>query len=725
MRLKVKFGLLALLFLSVWQLTIAQADIPEEYEQVTTNACWTLYLRKDIMAVIVQDNESGEFMASAVLDSSLTKDNARWKGFYQSGVILEYIDGVNPTMKQEDLINSKNNIEYEMHEDGFTAQVHFDTPDIRFEVQVKLDEDGLHVLVPQESIVEGKDQYRIGTLCLFPFLGYSYLGEDGGYMIIPDGQGAIIPLKNNLGCYSSPYEISVYGPKRGVDINTSYKWFKEPENILMPVFGMIHGNKQLGFLGIIEEGDSAATIKAYPNGVVTAYDWIGAQFTYRIVYAQPTINDVDQSGTVSTIMMLTPRRRDFDIRLHFMFCSGKDANYTGLALCYKAYLQKHGAFRSAGDTSRFDMRVDVIGAETENDIFGRRPVKMTTYDQTGEIVSTLLEKGVKNVSVCLRGWQEDGATGGLPVNGYVPHEELGGTTAVRRLLNLCEDKDICLMLEADYASLNLDTHVTMKHQALKRINGDYLDFPTYKKVYEEMNYLLPSVAKECARTTTMQVAEVGIRDISLTGISSLVTDYMDNKIYMDSDDMMAAYMELCEITGEKCNVHLANANAYLWAYAHSLYDMPIADSEYLFTLRSIPFLAIALSGDMPFYAEYINFQANTRRFKLQLIEQGALPSFVLTEEDTVHLVNTNMNNLYSAQFALYEDMVVEWYEELETVYASFLGASIIEHENVGEMTRVRWSNGTTVYLNWSDVESTLDGITVGELSYAVVTDDGE
>lgn len=700
----------------------AEETIPPDYEPVARCERWTLYLRRELMAIIVQDNGSGEFLSSAVLTPGEEKNNARWTGFFQSGVVMEYIDGVNPSMQQLDLLNAEHTLTYEMLDDGFIAHVCFTEPDIGFDVRVTLDEEGLHVLVPQDSIREGREEYRIGTLSVFSFLGHSYLGQDGGYMLIPDGQGAIIPLKDNLKRYSSPYEIAVYGGKPGVDVNTSYNWFKEPEQILMPVFGMVHEKQRMAFLGVIEEGDSAAVIRAYPNGVLTGYDWIDAKFTYRMVYAQPTINDADQSATASTIMMRTPRARRFDIRLHYYLASGEEANYTGLARLYKRYLTRQGAFDKAEGADSFRMRLDFVGAETENDIFGRRPVKMTTFAQTKDVLEELLAQDVNQLAVTLCGWQDGGRTGGLPLTGYAPHGALGGSDGLAELVDLSREEGFELMLEADYLQLNLDTHPGMKYQSLKRIDGDRLKFPTYKKVFEQMNRLTPSAALEYARLASEGMADAGFAAVALTGVTSLVTDYMDDKTYLDGGDMMAAYRTLCRESGTAMKLHLANANAYLWGEAACLYDMPIMDSSYLFNLRSVPFLAIALSGDMPYFAEYINFQANTRRYMLQLLEQGALPAFLLTWEDTILLSDTNLNSLYSAQYALYADMIVSWYRELKDAYAAFYGAEIVSHEIVGDMTRVRWSNGATVYLNWGDTAGTLDGVTIEAISYVVVTE---
>ncbi len=165
---------------------------------------------------------------------------------------------------------------------------------------------------------------------------------------------------------------------------------------------------------------------------------------------------------------------------------------------------------------------------------------------------------------------------------------------------------------------------------------------------------------------------------------------------------------------------MARPNAYLWQYADAMYDMPLSASDYIFTSGDVPFMSIVLSGQMPYYAEYVNFQANSTRFFLQLIEQGAFPAFLLTMEDPILLVNSNSNEVFSSQYELYKEMIVQWYDELEDVFEQIGGASIERHERIGDLVKVVWSNGVTVYINYDSIPGEMDQITLDGFSYKVV-----
>ena len=142
-------------------------------------------------------------------------------------------------------------------------------------------------------------------------------------------------------------------------------------------------------------------------------------------------------------------------------------------------------------------------------------------------------------------------------------------------------------------------------------------------------------------------------------------------------------------------------------------------------LTQIPFLTIALSGQIPYYVEYTNFQANTREFFLHLVEQGARPSFLLTWEDPIELQNTNSADIYSSRFELYRSLISKWYKELAAMYA-LVGddGMIVDHVRQGDLVRVTWDKGVQVYINFGDKPGEMDGVTLEKLSYKVVNGNG-
>jgi len=581
--------------------------------------------------------------------------------------------------------------------------------------------DGTALRILKEKVVSISEySYTISAVYLYPFMGYSEAGVGQGYMIIPDGQGAIVGFEDNEKRYSTPYDKQVYGLNIGVDNLQLSESRVQAEDVLAPFFGMVHTDTGMAVLGVIDEGDIAARIIAYPNGVRNlAYDWVTAKYVYRFVFNQPM---GPGAGNVAT---RNEHRRNFDINQRFLFECGDTATYAGLAVAYRNYLTESGAFSSA-EQRPFDVQLDFLGMERENFILGKQDVVMTSFAQAGEILSELDAQGVENASVVYRGWQTNGLTGGVPTDSYSPAGSLGGKGGLTELRQLAGEKGYSFSLEADVLSLNIETHPAMTFSAFKKITSETWSRPTFGKVYSTLNYLTPKASRDIGVSLVDALAQDQHTGVTFTGITQLLADYFHQDKYHDTSEMAAMYVEIIEEAKAKgMTTNLVSPNAYLWQYANVISDLPVAGSDYTYTDAEIPFLTIALSGKIPYYLEYANFQANTHEFFLHLMEQGARPSFLLTMEDPIKLQNSNSSNIYSSRYDLYKTMIVEWYGELNALYET-VGADgeIVDHVRSGDMVCVTWSNGTKVYLNFGDFDATMDGVTLAKLSYKVVNGNG-
>lgn len=718
-RFKLTAAILALVLALLAVPALSEGGIPGDYQLAAQNSRFNLYLKQDTLAIIVESRESGKLLYSTVQDAEKTKDQANWKGFYQSGIVMEYIEDVQSTSSQADFINSPSEITYDFTDNGFTAHVRFPGIGISYDAVLMMDEAGFRVRIPQKSIAEESSKYTVSGFYVYPFLGHSYLGEDEGYMIIPDGQGAIIELKDNEGRYSSPFSRPVYGTNHGVDDTAYTTNAVDAAQVIMPVFGMVHTADQMAFLGVVEEGDVSARILAYPNGATRLnYDWVCAKYTYRTVYAQPT---GPSSGTIS---MRTEHPRQFDIVQRFLLEDGTTANYAGLACAYRNHLEEKGCFANA-ENRPFDVEIDFLGLEKENYVLGRKDVVMTSFDQAGDMLEELHTDGVDNISVCYLGWQADGYAGALPTDGFTPAEALGGRDGFLALQTCAAAMGYPVALEANFLDLNPDTHPVLAYSAFKRITSQTLRYPSFGKVYGMMNWLTPTKSLELAKSVLKDMKESGVDGVSLTGITQLMSDYFYKEKYQDSSVLAGIYTEIARTAQHSLSTTLTNPNAYLWSCASALNGLPVGGSDYAYTTQEIPFLAIATSGKIPCYTEYTNFQANTKRFFLRLVEQGTRPSFLITWEDPIKLQNTNSNGIYSSRYELYRSLIAAWYQELSQLHQAVDGASIIRHDQVGTMVRVTWDNGTRVYLNFGEKPGTLDGVTLEKLSYKVVNSNGQ
>ena len=91
-------GLLALVLAAVCllsSLALAEASaIPKGYEQIAQSSRFNLYLNKKDLAIIVESKANGAVMYSTLQDPGNHKLAGDWKTFYQSAVVLEYIENL-------------------------------------------------------------------------------------------------------------------------------------------------------------------------------------------------------------------------------------------------------------------------------------------------------------------------------------------------------------------------------------------------------------------------------------------------------------------------------------------------------------------------------------------------------------------------------------------------------------------------------------------------------
>lgn len=685
------------------------------HKKIAQKGSYEMYVKEDTLSLLIRNKETGAIMESTVLDND-GKSNASWQGFMQSGIAIELQESVNTQQPKLDLISSGAKINVKTSTDGFVADVTYPTQKISLQLQVTLNEDGSFTAkIPDDSIVEESENSKIGNIYVYPFLGYTYLGEREGYMLVPDGNGALIHLEDKEGRFSMAYSQKVYGSDVGIDTSyvlslfwDHYQTVNDSENIMAPVYGMVHTDSKLGYLAIIESGAEAATIEAYPNGAYTNYNWITAKFMKHTVYTQPTSKS---GGSVSKVMDKIP----YDIQIRYNFVAQEDADYAGLAKSYRNYLLNDAGLQKADDG--FKLRLDFLGTERENWLLFKKTVTMTTVDQIRTIYEELREEGVTNILSLYKGWQKGGIYS-LPVSKYKADSQIGGTSKLTSLIEDAKQWGIDLYLYEDGLRANPDTGNTT-FNVIKKLDKRQYEEDTYKDVYETMKFLTPNRSKSLLLQLASNMRVKDVDQLALGGVGdTLFTWTYNGKTYMRGDTARI-YEQMFEQLKEKTNLILDEPFACYWKYIEEITDMPVSDSDYIFTDESVPFLSIVLKGVMPMYADYTNFEADKQQFFLKLVETGIYPSFYITWEDPSDLLYTNSNDIYTSKYSVYKEEIKEYYAQLKEVNDQIAGATIEEHETKGNVVVVTYSNGKKIYVNYGEKETQIEGVLVPALSYKV------
>lgn len=720
---------------------------------------YELYVKPETLSVIIRNKNTGTLIRSTLDDEEAYVRSSQVPAYstITSGVTLmpiKYDATVDSRSGKYDRGNVQAfsrdaTITYDKLENGFVAHLDFDNHkndknleglNIQFDLEVTLDETGLHTSIPINSVNENYDEdikcFLMGDVYIFPLLGYTDRGDTDGYMILPDANGIIVNFQDfyqdGTAKYKSPFEIKVYGSDIGFASTKSSNDTKlredmnEVENIIAPYYGMVHDysafnngshEKDIAVLGFVTEGEYNCTVRGVLNGQNNAFEnYTYPSIAYRSDFQQP----LDNSGTAATTEVTDILVGDLTI--DFLITSGEEANYSGLANACRNLLIDKGIISTNTDVD-YDVRVDFLGLDKENFLLFRRNVVATTIDNIDTILAKLQESGVEDISAFYDGWQKGGMYN-LPNTEYKVDGDLGGNSEMKDLLEKYKDSGINIALIQDMANIN-DTTSNSTFTAIKTVTKrTYAKTDRFLNVYKTFKFLTPSKTNEYVKEFAGNLADGGVDNVAFTGFSNNLPTYTLNDIIHSRRDAMDYYTSaLEEVRKNNMNVALDQPFTYLWKYTDKYLNMPVSSSMYVYASAEIPFLTSVLKGNMKMYSEYVNFEANQTEFFLKLIETGVYPSFLLTYESPTVLQYTNSSWNYSSDYRQYIEVIARFNESLKEVNEKTSGAHIVRHEmnydGVTNLTKVTYSNGVVVYVNFSENAVSADGATIDELSYKV------
>lgn len=696
-----------------------KVNAKDDYVLVAESDTYKLYYYEPQFSIKLENKNTGAVMESTLSDEKDDgKNNPSWTGYMKSGIVISAIIGTVNTY-QVDMNTVKNEITTWYTDNGIYAKIEFkDKYKFEIGVEVSLIDDQLVVRVPDESIKENKEGTYISTVSLFPFLGYTYLDEKEGYMLVPDGNGALIYLEDNEGRFTTGFSGLIYGVDDGMTNRTTvstlwgrYETVTKSNNVLAPVFGMAHLDEKLAYLGIVESGDERCSIEVAPNGVMVDYNRCFAKFLLRDVYVQP----LNQSNS-GTVPVVEQDRLHSDLTVRYCMLSGDDADYSGMANAYRSYLLDTGKIEKR-DLS-YNTRVDFLGTEREEFLMGTTAVTMTTVDQVSDILGELRSLGVDNVLSVYKGWQSGGLYN-VPVKTFSADSHIGGNGALRDLILKEAQEGNTIYLYDDALSVNADTNLSTNN-VMKMVNKRTFENKIRAQVYNLFYYLMPGYSGSYLDNLSEKLNDRNIGNIALTGITGTLFSYSSKGSYYSRTNTMDIYTDAVSEADKNCSLLMETPNAFLWKYSDAFIDMPLSSSDYLYLDEDIPFFSMVLKGIIPTYSEYVNFEANKTENFLKMAESGVYPSFYVTAEDSSKLIYTNSNNLFALEYTSYRDTIVE-YDAALRVLAEKVGSScIIKHETLDNgLVRVTYDNGVKIYVNYTESELSADGLTVDAMSYNV------
>ena len=593
-----------------------------------------------------------------------------------------------------------------------------------------LDGRSLIVNVPFDYIGY-RSAYPLRQLSLMPFMGAGSV-NDRGYMLVPDGSGAIINFNN--GKYNQlHYSINVYGHDEAMPREGKAKI--NDNSALFPAFG-IHKNGAALFC-IIEEGSAYASIRADVSG--RNCSWNSVYPIFDMVHG--TELDIAERNQRKVYMYEAGLPAGESITLRYTPCA--EPGYMGMAKEYRSWLiDKYPAFsnkrlEASSERGAIPVAVEIIGAVNKTQhrlgLPMDLPLKLTSYKETQAMINDFADMGWENVNIKLNGWFNRSVEHKVPLKINLI-KELGNKKDFKNLVNAAEKNNYNIFPEVDFIFVRdvggMFSGFSLYSDASRYVNRERVQSYPYSFVWfgertqwGKLSYLVrPTSSVKMIDNFMKKADNYGIKNIAFRNMASkLAGDYHEKRHISREASMRIRQQQLEKMDQSGIDILVHTGHVYAAPWVSIITDMIIEDQNFGITDASIPFLPIVLHGYVPYTGRAINLAEDYTKNLLKSIESGAGLYFSFMAEETAILQETKFRQFYANEYD-------KWIEDANDLYQKFTGdfghlynQIIVNHVVLSKgVTVTEYEDGTRVVVNTSDNAFDYNGNNIKADSYIVV-----
>ena len=586
---------------------------------------------------------------------------------------------------------------------------------ISISAYVTLDDNGLHVKIPRDEIKEENEKYLLAGVMVMPLLG-SANNDMPGYMVIPDGAGALIRYGSVTGSAVAWQSYNVYGNDRGIQTQglDEDNGMHEYKQLSLPVYGFVNGVNQDGVLCILEDGSKQARITVAPSGAYNIKtNFIIPTFTTRFNYYLYGIN----------LTMIDSLFND-DISMTYQFLSNSEANYVGMAKKYQEYLLANN--KLVRNTSGvYKTSIDVLMSDTKKSMLGYSTTQMTKLSDLKKIVDSLTEEDV-NLILNLKGWNKNGMAGATPYT-YQYNTKLGSRNAFKKYLKELENAGIDAYLNDNYVVGYTRGNLNKQEIATSLLKLRVVFKNSANNLFTEYNYISPSYVTKLSNNLVKKgERKLGLSGISIDNIGNILFSYYEKNTNYTRNDCYDIYDQALKTISDKYKLALSKPNDYFYKYLDAYLGMPTYANIYHLYSDNVPFVPYVIKGYVDYYGEYLNFNSLGELGYLRYLDYGAFPSFLITNEASHNLKHTDSVGSYTTCYSDWKDEIVHFNNKYLEGYTLTLNSKVysrvVPENGVSIVTYQNIDNGsyTTLIINYNIEPVNYMGVAVDAHSYKAV-----
>lgn len=598
-------------------------------------------------------------------------------------------------------------------------------PIFNITLRVELVGDRLNVSVPYDEI-EYRPDYPPIELSVLPYFGAGSI-MDEGYMLVPDGSGALINFNNGKG-NQNPYFNRVYGWDEGI-----YREAIINDNKAhLPVFG-IEKNGYAMFC-VIEEGASYASIRADVSGARVRFS------NYNNVYADYSLihsDNLDISSKSNTAVLLFERNLPRGERILQSYFFPKNNGYMGMAETYRNYLLEKHPHLAKAETSQVPVAVEITGAVNRvQHILGLpfdRPFKLTTYNEAADIVNDLTARGFDDVNYRLSGWFNGSVQHSVPTS-VRTISRLGSRKDLKNLIGTVNNNGSFIYMEADFLFMRDNrpfngfntTRDASRYVNRKRIQSYPYSFIWFgeRTRWGKLAYLArPDFMMQTIDGFVEKISPFGAENISFRTIgNNLAGDYNERRHISREASMNMQIEKLGELHAAGNGIMLQSGYIYAAPYADFITDFPLTWQGFGILDVEIPFYQIVIHGLIPYAGRPVNLAEDYDLNILRTLETGAGLYFHFMHENPVVLQSSRFLTYYANQYSMWADTAEALLKEFDELVGSTYNQYIKNYLILSDCNNVsltEYENGVQVYVNKSRADFNHNGLRIPAMDYLV------
>ena len=588
-------------------------------------------------------------------------------------------------------------------ENGVKITYYFDKYKIAVPVCYTLRDDSLLISITGSDIIQTATRYAIIAAQPAPMLARVSVKAKNSYLFLAYGIGGIV---NNR-----------------ITADEALKVFGGPLNIAsMAVDSLTNSSDscECRCFGVKDNEDAALYIAEETAGAVS-YNMLAGDVRMKYSVVNPTLYFVDYDyfyGVSKSDGLLKQISDTFTdtVSVGFYPLSGKQADYNGMAKCYRNYLIKNGYLdknKSAKDSSPYS--VTYVGGVMEDESVAGLPTEnlkvLTDFSAAKKMTEKLAKDTGIMTNVRLSGYGSTGINIGEIAGGYEIPSDFG---------NDSERKDLYDYIKSDNSEVYNDfsviyyrksgggfsysrsaTKTAIHHVAeITPVNVPMRDFNEALKYHLlSRDNLTKAIEKLIDFAGKNNISGISFNDLGRIWYSDY-TNGVKYAVCAKIDTDCKKYLESVSKSGH--SVAVSGGSYYSTGLSDVVFDAPVEPSGRNIYYAEIPFYQMVFHGVTPMYTSALNTAADVKYNTMLAASSGTGLGFSFINDYDPRYSKTDGNKLFAMRFEDNSDVVKTILDKYADVYKKVAGSKIVRYDILkNDITKTTFENGVCIYANHS------------------------